>query len=400
METIISNLSNKGKNIIIVGDLNIDFLGERIDLQLHTMLNAYGLQSIIDVPTRIGPTSQKAIDQIIINKDIWGYNLKVIDTGFSDHKAQVLQIQVQCKNKGNHKLKEDYRITRSYKEDNIQYLNYLLEKENWEQVLKENSVNNAYNEFSGTLQYCYNIAMPKKRIKTIQKDNTWVTAGIRVSGKRLRFLHNLMKKGNVSEEDKKYYSHYKKIYNKVIIEAKKLTNNRRICTSENKSKAMWDLVKAELGNQKKVIKNIEIRENGANIQDPKVIANVFNEYYTSIAKKILSDNPVLKTNQINVNTVKYNSNSMFLTPTTEKEVVDIIKGLSNKRSTGLDDIPDYIIKKCYSKIITPLTHIINLSLITGKFPDQLKNTKVKPMYKKGCETEVGNYRPVSLISGF
>jgi hypothetical protein len=72
------------------------------------------------------------------------------------------------------------------------------------------------------------------RVKTIQQDNTWVTAGIRVSGKRLRFLHNLMKKGNVSEEDKKYYSHYKKIYNKVIIEAKQLTNNRRICTSENK----------------------------------------------------------------------------------------------------------------------------------------------------------------------
>jgi hypothetical protein len=56
METIISNLTNKGKNIIIVGDLNIDFLGERINLQLHTMLNAYGLQAIIDVPTRIGPT--------------------------------------------------------------------------------------------------------------------------------------------------------------------------------------------------------------------------------------------------------------------------------------------------------------------------------------------------------
>jgi hypothetical protein len=47
-----------------------------------------------------------------------------------------------------------------------------------------------------------------------------------------------------------------------------------------------------------------------------------------------------------------------------------------------------------------LTYIINLSLSTGQLPDQLKIAKVKPLYKKGCETEVGNYRPVSLISGF
>jgi hypothetical protein len=84
----------------------------------------------------------------------------------------------------------------------------------------------------------------------------------------------------------------------------------------------------------------------------------------------------------------------------EKEVVDLIKGLSNKKSAGLDDIPDYIIKKCHLKITTPLTYIINLSLSTGQFPDQLKIAKVKPLYKKRCETEVGNYRPVSLISGF
>jgi hypothetical protein len=47
-----------------------------------------------------------------------------------------------------------------------------------------------------------------------------------------------------------------------------------------------------------------------------------------------------------------------------------------------------------------LTYIINLSLSTGKFPDQLKIVKVNPLYKKGSGTEVGNYRPVPLISGF
>jgi exonuclease III len=56
MDTIISNLINKEKSIIIVGDLNIDFLGRSVNLQLQ---------------------------QIILNKGLWGCNLKVIETGFS-----------------------------------------------------------------------------------------------------------------------------------------------------------------------------------------------------------------------------------------------------------------------------------------------------------------------------
>jgi hypothetical protein len=82
------------------------------------------------------------------------------------------------------------------------------------------------------------------------------------------------------------------------------------------------------------------------------------------------------------------------------EVQNTIKGLDNKKTMGIDDISEYIINKCYPKFITVLTFIINLSLSTGYFPDQLKPTKVKPLYKEGPDTDVGYYRPVSLFSVF
>jgi hypothetical protein len=122
----------------------------------------------------------------------------------------------------------------------------------------------------------------------------------------LRFLNRLMK-----EEFKEYYGQYKKIYNKVISEAKKLSNNMRIRISENKSKAMWDLIKEELGNQEKIKKNIEINTGGANILDPKATANIFNEYYTSITQQILSGNSSSKNKEANVNAVKYNSKTVW-----------------------------------------------------------------------------------------
>jgi hypothetical protein len=74
MDIIINNLSSKGQNIIIVGDLNIDFLGRSPNPQLQIMLNSYGLQAIVDVP-RVGSASKTAIDQVILNRCLWDFNL-------------------------------------------------------------------------------------------------------------------------------------------------------------------------------------------------------------------------------------------------------------------------------------------------------------------------------------
>jgi hypothetical protein len=108
----------------------------------------------IYISTRIGIGSQTAIDQIILNKGLWDHNFKVITTGFSDHYAQILQVQIQHKNeKRQVTVKEEFRTVRVCSEGNVQYLNYLLEKETWELVFKQTSVNDACNEFLGTFQY-------------------------------------------------------------------------------------------------------------------------------------------------------------------------------------------------------------------------------------------------------
>jgi hypothetical protein len=57
-------------------------------------------------------------------------------------------------------------------------------------------------------------------------------------------------------------------------------------------------------NSKKIPKNIELKVNGAMTQDPKVIADVFNKYYTNIARHILSGNLSPKNYEDSVNTIK------------------------------------------------------------------------------------------------
>jgi hypothetical protein len=90
-------------------------------------------------------------------------------------------------------VKEEFRTVRACREENVQYLNYLLEVETWEFVFKQTSVNDAYNEYLGIFQYYYDIAMPRKMVKIKQQKNKWITSSIRVSCIKLRFLNKLMK---------------------------------------------------------------------------------------------------------------------------------------------------------------------------------------------------------------
>ena len=41
--------------------------------------------------------------------------------------------------------------------------------------------------------------------------------------------------------------------------------------------------------------------------------------------------------------------------------------------------------------------LINQSLIEGVFPDELKLSKVIPVYKAGSSMELYNYRPISVL---
>ena len=43
-------------------------------------------------------------------------------------------------------------------------------------------------------------------------------------------------------------------------------------------------------------------------------------------------------------------NSMFLEPTTEEEIIDIITNLKNSSSTGKDNIPIKLIKLCKTEL--------------------------------------------------
>ena len=82
----------------------------------------------------------------------------------------------------------------------------------------------------------------------------------------------------------------------------------------------------------------------------------------------------------------------------ETEVCKMLKGLSPRKATGLDDLPARFIRDGAEGIAYPISYIINLSLKTSVVPDEMKTARVILLYKKNSKLEPGNYRPVSILS--
>ena len=82
----------------------------------------------------------------------------------------------------------------------------------------------------------------------------------------------------------------------------------------------------------------------------------------------------------------------------ENKILKYLHNISANKATGLDGIPSCFVIDSASVIVCPLTHAINLSIIQGVVPDDLKSARGVPHFKKNDKTEVGNYRPVSILS--
>ena len=69
-------------------------------------------------------------------------------------------------------------------------------------------------------------------------------------------------------------------------------------------------------------------------------------------------------------------------------------------SCSLDPLPTKLVKEFSHSLVPHVTHVVNLSLSSGVFPQILKHALVKPLLKKSnLDSEImKNYRPVSNIA--
>ena len=167
--------------------------------------------------------------------------------------------------------------------------------------------------------------------------------------------------------------------------------------TEHKSdlKKSWNILRKVINKNKGKTTVTKFKFNDTVTEDKQLIADKFNEYFINVGPSLAKDIPK---NQFTPH--KYLNNriidSIYLNPVIEEEVVKIISKFKDT-AAGWDGIKPSIIKSIKDIIKAPLTHVCNISLITGVFPDELKQAYVVPIFKSGENSVFNNYRPVSVL---
>ena len=378
----------------LMGDFNINLLNYNNHNPTNDFVDAAYSQSffpLITRPTRITQFTSTLIDNIFTNDIIDNDFIKGIfinDT--SDH------LPVFCVRLDKVIKPEEYMFTRCFSTEQHAKFRTILGQTNLDHILTCEDPNTAMNAFQENICFAYNKAFPIMKTKRGYKTKKpWLSKSVKESIKRKNNMYfALLKDYNTLNEIT--YKRYKAHLNKLMRSLEKKYYLELLDTHKFNMKKTWDVIKEVINSKSSSTKQSTFEHNGNLINDPLEISNRFNNYFTAVGSNLAANIGHVDKSPTSFMKGTYD-HSLFLSPTNDEEVTKILLELKNS-SPGYDGISIKVLKSTRDIIIPLLVHIINTSLQTGIFPDNLKIANIIPLFKAGKANLFTNYRPVSLLT--
>ena len=133
-----------------------------------------------------------------------------------------------------------------------------------------------------------------------------------------------------------------------------------------------------------------LRKDGIAHSNPRTKATILNEQFSSVFTEETSvDMPAMSGSRFP---------DIHLFKVHQAGVLKLMQGLNLHKAEGPDHIPTRFLKEFAAELSPAMTLIYQDSLQKGKAPDDWKQAKVAPIFKKGGCSTAANYRPISLTS--
>ena len=408
LRSIFDKTSSDSKKLFIAGDFNFDLLNTSTHQDtfefFDSMMSNFFLP-VITLPTKINRGKNSLIDNIFTNHihpDIKSGNLEI---NLSD--GHLPSFIILPKQNQNHLPKKHNIHTRSNKNFNADNFTNDFLNVNWDEVIdiQSGDVNRSLNNFLSKFNNILDIHMPPRKIshkEFKQKYKPWISNDILSKIKAKNKILSRIRKCKDAARKSELQNQFNLIKNDITSSTrtgKKEYYRKYFTENKNNLRKVWKGIKEIINIKSKNFDSPTCLQVGdINITEPIAISNSFNEYFSTIADKILEKR-------------KYNGNKSFrdflanritenfiFADCDEIEVSKIISSLSPSKSSGPNGIPTHILQLLKNDISGILASIYNLSLSSGVHPDLLKISKTIPIFKKGSRLLVSNYRPISLLS--
>ena len=126
------------------------------------------------------------------------------------------------------------------------------------------------------------------------------------------------------------------------------------------------------------------------------IADSINKYFYSIGDELSRDIPC-KLNSILSNQIHAPDRSFIFISINAEHIIKAISKFKSSHGFGLDKLSSFFLKNGMPVLANGLSQIFNLCLPLGKFPDIWKKARVTPIYRDGSQSEISNYRRISVL---
>lgn len=384
LERTLEKVRSLDREIYVCGDFNVNFLEESSQRKtLVELFISFNLIGIVHEPTRLN----NQLDNIFTGVQNSSQLVEVFDVPYSDHRAVLLKTE---------RYFEGCRREYSYRlvtQDNKLIFRKYLSCEPWSEVIEGLDIQGGVEYFLNTLGLYYDLSFPMKTKKCSGTKKSWVDETVKQRSQKIKDLYILQRR---FPELRKLYLESKRSHRRLLNETKGRYYSEKIDRANNRSREMWRVINELSGKAGgKNAKNIQLVVDNKVLQDPSEVAEAFAHFYqqsaTSVLKNIPREGYLFPPNMII-------SGCFFVEPLTEHETFNILCNLKPKRSVDAHGFSGAFLREFRNEIAGPLTLLINKSFAQGVFPECLKLTKVKPLYKKADRTDANNYRPVSLVS--
>ncbi len=398
LDILFQKCNNLYDDVYILGDFNLDIAKNCNLRKVNRLATNSNMKQIISDYTRITEKSKSKIDLIFVSRAEYVISSGSCAVGLSDHNM-VYAIR-KCNQP---KLAPKTVKSRCFKKFNeVEFVN-TIKNIDWNQICSIDDVNDALNQWQTLFNKACDDHAPFKQKKIKGNLPEWINGEfLKLSKDRNYYFAKAQKTNDPEDWSKAKYLRNK--VNNMRYYLKKNYCNDAIVNNMHDSKNLWKTIKKIVPSSKTSNGPSSIlSKDDKYIQattDSKNVANEFNKYFTSIGNQLGSkfEKSNMKCPCNSVCSEQHCSTSKFKFNAISPEfVLDQICNMLNTKSPGLDQFNVRLLKLAGPYIANCLSHICNLSLCTSTFPEEWKRAKVTPIFKSGDKTDVGNYRPISVL---